>query len=150
MSRILRILRILSMTVIVSVHPAVADTLADRNALTQQTSAFMEALSQGDATDAYRSLRPYLGVPAKPFDEAAKKAGDYARQVRERAGAPVGVSLAREAAIGNDFHRITWLQKFPAAAVAWQFTFYQPESGWKLVGISYTTDLENLYQPIAR
>ncbi|PVY75861.1 hypothetical protein C8D92_106121 [Tamilnaduibacter salinus] len=145
-----RILRILFMAFIASVHPVVAETLPDRDALTQKTRAFMGTLSEGDATGAYRSLRPYLGVPATPFDKAAKKADDYARQVRERAGDPVGVSLAREAAIGHDFHRVTWLQKFPAAAVAWQFTFYQPDDGWKLVGISYTTDLESLYRPVTR
>lgn len=144
---LLKIARLTSLLLVVLVFPVVADTLASPDAITNQTQAFMTQVKKGEVAEAYAGLAPYLGVPRKPFDASAKEADTYFQKVFDRAGKTVGTSRVKRDAIADDFYRETWLQKFAEAAMAWQFTFYQADQGWKLVGISYTTDIESLYAP---
>ncbi|MDX1634203.1 MAG: hypothetical protein R3280_06180 [Marinobacter sp.] len=146
------IIRLLSVTLLTLTTAAAAgaDTLSTPAAIDTHTGAFMTRVADGDVGAAYRSLRPYLGVPAEPYDASAEEARTYFNQVAERVGDTLAVSQARREAIGADFYRVTWLQKFDTAAIAWTFTFYQPLEGYKLVGVSYSTELSDLYRPVAR
>ncbi|WP_203143093.1 hypothetical protein [Marinobacter mangrovi] len=144
---LLKIARVASLLLFALTLPAAADTLASPDAIKTQTQAFMTQVKQGEVAEAYAGLAPYLGVPRKPFDASAKEADTYFQKVFDRAGRTVGTSRVKREAIADDFYRETWLQKFTEAAMAWQFTFYQADQGWKLVGISYTTDIESLYAP---
>lgn len=126
---------------------AAADTLGDPEQIQPRTQAFMNQVASGEVAEAYSSLASYLGVPRAPFDASAKEADGYFQKVFDRAGKTVGTARVKQEAIGDVFYRETWLQKFAEAAMAWQFTFYQADEGWKLVGISYTTDIESLYSP---
>lgn len=131
-----------------SLHAAAADALDSREELLQQTSVFMDTVVKGDIQAAYRQLRPHLGVDNQPYDQSARDAADYFDQVQDQAGKTLDTSQVRTEVIANDFTRISWLQKFRSAAIAWEFTFYRPDDdGWKLVGVSYSTDIEYLYQP---
>ena len=123
------------------------ESLETREALLQQTDVFMEAVASGNVQAAYRQLRPYLGVDSEPYDQSAQDAADYFSKVKEQAGKTLGTSQVRTEVVADDFTRVSWLQKFRSAAIAWQFTFYRPDSdGWKLVGVSYSTDIEYLYR----
>lgn len=144
---LLQIARVASLLLVVLALPVAADTLASTDTIKNQTETFMAQVQKGDVAAAYTGLAPYLGVPRKPFDASAKEADTYFQKVFDRAGKTVGTSLVKREAIADDFYRETWLQKFAEAAMAWQFTFYQADQGWKLVGISYTTDIESLYAP---
>ncbi len=127
--------------------PLAAQTLESQAQTAEKTREFMARTVAGDIRKAYRTLRPFLGVDATPYDQSAEDAANYFRQVTEKVGEPVGSTHVKTETIANDFIRETWLQKFPAAAIAWHFTFYQPgENGWKLVGISYSTDISDLYR----
>lgn len=129
-------------------HAAAADTLDSRSAVQQETGVFMDSIAEGKLQAAYQHLRPHLGVDTEPYDQSARDAADYFDQVADKAGKTVATSHVLTEVIADDFTRETWLQKFRSAAIAWQFTFYRPDdSGWKLVGVSYSTDIENLYQP---
>jgi TnpA family transposase len=131
-----------------SAQAAAADGLESRDDLLQQTSMFMDTVAKGDIQAAYRHLRPHLGVDNQPYDQSAKDAAGYFSQVKEQAGKTLNTSQVRTEVIANDFTRISWLQKFRSAAIAWEFTFYRPDAdGWKLVGVSYSTDIEYLYEP---
>ncbi len=134
-----------------SLPAAAADALGSREDLLQQTGVFMDSVASGDIQAAYRHLRPHLGVDSQPYDQSAKDAVGYFSQVADQAGKTLDTSQVRTEVIANDFTRISWLQKFRSAAIAWEFTFYRPDAdGWKLVGVSYSTDIEYLYrdQPI--
>ncbi|KEF30490.1 hypothetical protein D777_02432 [Marinobacter nitratireducens] len=124
-----------------------ADTLADRAEIDSKTAAFMATAQKGKIENAYQSLEPFLGVDAAPYQSSAKEAASYFTRVIESVGHPIGTAHVKTEVIGEHFTRQTWLQKFEAAAIAWRFTYYQPDSnGWKLVGVSYSTELESLYQ----
>lgn len=130
---------------------AAAEALSSREEIRQQTGAFMDMIASGRIIAAYNSLRPYLGVDPDAHDNAAKEAAAYFQQVKQFAGDPVGSSPVLTAIIANDFTRESWLQKFEAAAIAWRFTYYQPAgNGWKLLDVSYSTELDDLYQTLEK
>ena len=124
-----------------------ADTLSDPDSIEPKTRTFMQQVAKGRITEAYSGLASYLGVSREPFDASAREADIYFQKVFDRAGTTLGVDRVKREAIDDHFYRETWLQKFAEAAMAWQFTFYQADGDWKLVGISYTTDIESLYTP---
>lgn len=126
--------------------PLTAQTLENQTQTAEKTQSFMTEIVSGNVQGAYQAFRPYLGVSASPYDHSAKEAVAYFQKVAEKAGKSIASSHVKTETIADDFIRETWLQKFQAAAIAWQFTFYQPdENGWKLVGISYSTDISDLY-----
>lgn len=123
------------------------DSLESRDQIRAANQGFMTKAASNEVRAAYQELRPYLGVAAEPFDKSATEAVSYFARVNETVGSAVGHSHVKTEVIGDDFTRETWLHKFGAAAIAWQFTYYQArDDGWKLVGVSYSTEVEDLYQ----
>lgn len=128
--------------------PAWAETniLDDRSAVESQTDAFMDKLHDGRILAAYRSMEDVLGVDIEGFEEQGESARDFFGQVRERVGEPIAHDRVGTASIKNHFYRLDYLQKFEGAALSWEFTFYRPENRWLLVGVSYSTELDHLYE----
>ena len=127
-----------------AVHGAAEHGLATREAIAEKTNSFMERLDEGRVLAAYKTMKAVLGVDADPFMNDAEKARKFFAQVRERVGEPTRV---KRESIDDHFHRQSYLQKFESAALHWQFTFYRPADDWVLVGVSYSTELDPLYQP---
>ncbi len=129
---------------------ASADSLKSHQTVDEAVQHFMTLADQGNLAKSYAYLHAYLGVSGDAYDKAAQKAVQYFQQVFKQVGKPSGAVLVRREAIKNQFYRVTMLQKFPSAAFAWQFTFYRPGDGWELVGVSYTTDIDDLYQTVEK
>ena len=141
-------LRVALTSLLIALLPVIANA-ADFNALAAMDKAvqqFMDRADEANINGAYQGMRPYLGVNADAYDTSADKADKYFQQVFDKVGKPIGAEIVRRESIGNDFYKVTTLQKYDTAAFAWEFTFYQPKSGWKLVGISYGTEIGDLYQ----
>lgn len=128
-------------------EPSVGLALPDRQAVHTQTSDFMARVASNQVEAAYQQLRPFLGVASEPFDQSAREANAYFQMVTGQVGQPLASVHLHSDGIGEHFYRETWLQKFNTAAIAWTLTFYRPHDDWKLVGVSYSTDLDALYQP---
>jgi|GEM_PF-634991 hypothetical protein len=128
------------------VHGAEQDGLATKDAISEKTRIFMERLDEGRILAAYKAMKAVLGVDTEPFMEDAEKARKFFGQVRERVGEPLGATRVKRESIDDHFHRQSYLQTFESAALHWQFTFYRPADEWVLVGVSYSTNLDPLYQ----
>lgn len=129
---------------------ALADSLPSHQAADQAAEHFMELADQGKLGDAYAYFRNYLGVDAAAYEKSGKKAEAYFKQVFQNAGSPIGAVLVDRQAIGHQLYRVTMLQKYGSAAIAWQFTFYQPKQGWLLVDISSSTNINDLFRPVEK
>lgn len=144
----MRLLLTLLLTLTTTVTLASSQGLDSEAEIHRNTDTFMAEVSNSKITAAYQHLRPYLGVDAEPYDQSASEATEYFKRVIDRVGQPLGYAHVETETIGEDFYRETWLQKFGAAAIAWTFTFYRPVDNWKVVGVSYTTDIEPLYRKL--
>lgn len=120
--------------------------LPNQDVVNSRADAFMDKVEEGRVLAAYRSMRDVLGVDSEGFEDRGEEAREFFRQVRERVGDPVGHDRVRVSTIKDHFYRLDYLQKFEAAALAWEFTFYRPKDRWLLVGVKYSTELDRLYQ----
>lgn len=125
-----------------------AETLADPAAAAKATQSFMDQAHAGKVGDAYGLLTPYLGVESEPYKKTASEADGFFQKVFNQVGKPLSSAIVRQETIDGHFYRITWLQKYATAAFVWQFSFYQPDSGWRLVGVTYSTDVDFLYKAL--
>ncbi len=119
--------------------------LPNQDVIDGRTDAFMNKIQEGRILAAYRSMQDVLGVDSDGFEERGEEARQFFNQVRERVGDPVDHDRVRVSSIKDHFYRVDYLQKFEAAALAWEFTFYRPKDRWLLVGVKYSTDLDRLY-----
>ena len=141
--------RLLTVLLIFIPLTALADEprgLDHRDAVLEASEQFMNHLQEDRVLTAYETLAPILGVDAAPYERSAEEAHQFFGQVYQQIGEPLSWAQVLEEYIDDHFLRLTFLQKFESAAFAWEMTFYRPDTHWRLVGISYTTDLDRLYR----
>ena len=68
------------------------------------------------------------------------------KQLKTNLGKPLSYALLEKESVGNHFYQVTYLLKYESAALVWKLNYYQPQQGWKLVDISYNTDINALFK----
>ncbi len=125
---------------------AKAATLNETSQVTQLTTEFMKELQAGNTPGAYAAVTKYLGVDAQQFEAYGRTAHDYMSKVNKEIGPAISFDLLANEAVKQHLLRQTYLLKYEEAALVWRFTFYNSGKGWRLVGVDYSTDVEQLYQ----
>ena len=106
----------------------------------------MSQLVLGEFESAYSLMSAYIGVDAKQFEERGKKAALDITQVNKSQGKPISFARLKSQSVDEHFYKITYLLKYPAAALIWELNYYQPEQGWNLVDVSYNTNINGLFE----
>jgi hypothetical protein len=106
----------------------------------------MTQLISGELESAYSLMSAYIGVNPSQFEERGKRASHDMQQVEQNQGKPLSFALLKEQSIGEHFHKISYLLKYKAAAIICSLNYYQPEKGWQLVDISFSTDIDSLFE----
>jgi len=125
---------------------AVAKDLSDTKKIDQVSEYFMEQLLTGEIESGYSLMSAYLGVDINSFVEKGKKADNDIRQLQKSIGKPLSYALLKQENVGEHFYKLTYLLKYQAAALVWEINYYQPDSGWKLVDISFNGDINALFK----
>ncbi|MDX5298581.1 MAG: hypothetical protein LPK85_06485 [Gammaproteobacteria bacterium] len=120
----------------------------DLGAVNSAVERFVEAMNRGEVAPAHRELRAHLGVSLEAFDAAVRDTVADMANLREQLGKPIGMVLVDKQAIGEDFYRLIYLQKYSSAAIVWELTFYRPLSTWLVVGVNYSADIDKLFQSV--
>jgi|GEM_PF-1122391 len=125
---------------------AQAKTLADRQKVDQLSEQFMAQLAQGETENAYTLLSAYLGVDFEQFNQRARKVAQDMKMVQQSTGKALSYDLLKTQSVKDHFYKVSYLLKFPSAALIWELNYYQPESGWVLVDVSYNADINALFE----
>ena len=105
----------------------------------------MGQLVAGEIEAGYSLMSAYLGVDINAFVEKGKKAEADIKQLQQSIGKPLSLALLKEESVGEHFYKLTYLLKYQAAALVWEINYYQPDSGWKLVDVSFNGDINALF-----
>ena len=124
---------------------ASAKELSDTKKIAQVSEYFMGQLLSGEIESGYSLMSAYLGVDINGFIEKGKKADNDIRQLQNSIGKPLSYALLKQENVGEHFYKLTYLLKYQAAALVWEINYYQPDSGWKLVDISFNGDINALF-----
>jgi len=106
---------------------------------------FMSALLKGNTEQAYKEIIPSAGDEKERFTQQGMSVSAYMTKVREQIGEPISFDLIATQSIKEHFFKQKYLLKFDNAAIVWEINYYQPKQGWKLVDITYNTDIEALF-----
>ena len=106
---------------------------------------FMSALLKGKTEQAYKNIISTTGEEKERFTQQGTSVSAYMTKVREQIGEPVSFDLIATQSIKDHFFKQKYLLKFDNAAIVWEINYYQPKQGWKLVDITYNTDIEALF-----
>ena len=106
----------------------------------------MSQLMSGEFESAYSLMTAYIGVNITQFEERGKKAAEAMKQMEKTQGKPLSYALLKTQSVGEHFYKATYLLKYSAAALVWEFNYYQPDKGWKLVDISFNTNINALFE----
>jgi hypothetical protein len=106
---------------------------------------FMSALLKGNTEQAYKEIIPAAGDEKERFTQQGMSVSAYMTKVREQIGEPISFDLIATQSIKEHFFKQKYLLKFDNAAIVWEINYYQPKQGWKLVDITYNTDIEALF-----
>lgn len=128
-------------------NPALAsETQNTKEGLNKAGDQFMSALVKGNTEQAYKDIIPVAGAEKERFTQQGMSVSAYMKKVREQIGEPISFDLIATQSIKEHFFKQKYLLKFDNAAIVWEINYYQPTQGWKLVDITYNTDIEALFK----
>ena len=105
----------------------------------------MSQIAAGEVKDAYAIMATYLGVDATAFEARAQQVTQNMTQLNSSIGKPLSYALIKTQEVDGHFYKLTYLLKYPSAALVWELNYYQPDQGWVLVDIAYHTKIDSLF-----
>lgn len=139
----IRIFNIIILSLIFS--SASAKTLQSKDKINKVSDYFMNQVVNGEYESSYSLMSAYAGVNAAQFEERGKRITQDLKQLEQSQGKPLAFALLKQQSVDEHFYKITYLLKYPSAAIVWELNYYQPTTGWKLVDISYNTNINALF-----
>jgi hypothetical protein len=121
-------------------------SLASKEKINKVSDYFMGQLVEGEYEGAYSLMSAYIGISATQFEERGKKVSHNMKSLETSQGKPLSYALLKQESVDEHFYKITYLLKYPSAALVWELNYYQPEKGWNLVDISFNADINALFE----
>ena len=112
----------------------------------QVSDHFMTQVTQGDSESALSLIGAYLGVDTASFEQRASKIVNDMKRVETSAGKALSFAKIDTRRVGEHFYQVRYLLKFQQAALVWELNYYQPDTGWQLVDVSFNTDIDSLFE----
>ncbi|PIE43938.1 MAG: hypothetical protein CSA50_03005 [Gammaproteobacteria bacterium] len=132
----------------VSNTAALSAKITDSTNLIKVSHAFIELIAQDKTSRAYDTLRDYALASNSEFANIKSEAMAKAAQIKAQLGPSTGTALVKKERIENHFEKHTYLIKYGKAALVWEMTFYQANKGWQVMGVSFNTQIANLYRTV--
>jgi hypothetical protein len=123
-----------------------AKPLVSKEKIDKVSDYFMSQLVGGEYEGSYSLMSAYIGVSPAQFEERGKKMSHNMKQLETSQGKPLSYALLKKESVGEHFYKISYLLKYPSAALVWELNYYQPSEGWNLVDISFNTDINALFE----
>ena len=123
-----------------------AKTLADKAKADQASTFFIGQILAGDIETAYSLMSAYLGIDMSAFMERSKKVESDLKKLEQSIGKPLSYALLKKQSVDEHFYKVSYLLKYETAALVWEINYYQPDSGWRLVDISFNGDINALFE----
>lgn len=112
----------------------------------QVSDHFMAQVKQGDSESALSLIAAYLGVDTASFEQRASKIVNDMKRIEASAGKALSFAKIDNRRVGEHFYQVRYLLKFQQAALVWELNYYQPDTGWQLVDVSFNTDIDSLFE----
>jgi hypothetical protein len=99
--------------------------------------AVVASVAAGNATGAWKELRPLTVIPPAEFEVFEAQFGSQMGTMLQRFGPANGYEFVREELAGKSVIRYTFLVKHEKAPMRWLFVFYQAPKGWVVTDFKF-------------
>ena len=142
----MRALRIVLILFFVA-QTASAATLKDISETKSLSDKIMQHFLKAEFVKGLNIAKAYWPLPPVEIDGLANQINTQWSIVQQRFGESTGMEFIKEERLGKSFVRYYYLHKFLNHAIYWRFTYYKPETEWKINGITFKDNLESLFLP---
>ena len=132
--------------------------LSPANALAQQQVASstdalrkvldqsMGAFAKGQIKEGYSTISLYSSLPSADMQVALEDILNQQPGIARRFGGRIGYQFLRSEGMGDNLIRWTYLERFEKSAITWNFIGYRGKAGWMISGVTWSGDLERLFE----
>lgn len=132
--------------------------LSPANALAQQQVASssealrrivdqsMESLAKGQIKEGYSAMSQYSSLPSADMQVALEDILNQQPGILRRFGGRLGYQFLRSESAGGNLIRWTYLERFEKSAITWNFIGYRGKDGWMISGVTWSGNLEQLFE----
>jgi hypothetical protein len=116
------------------------------DALRKVLDQSMGSLSKGQIKEGYSTLSLYSSLPSADMQVALEDILNQQPGIQRRFGRRLGYQLLRSEGMGDNLIRWTYLERFEKSAITWNFIGYRGKTGWMISGVTWSGDLERLFE----
>lgn len=116
----------------------------DKDIITASENA-LKYFVKGDIANGFNSLQSYTAIDLNDFKALQNKAKQDITLIEENYGSCVGYDFIKQQKAGNSMMKVFFMQKHMKYGFLWVFIFYNNNAEWKLVNISYTDDISQIF-----
>jgi hypothetical protein len=114
----------------------------------KMTTTIINDFNQGDVLAALKKLKPYWPMPTEQFDNMVKETTGQLNQIAPQVGKTIEVKRYKKQQISDFLYREIIFHKFKNQVIYWVFDFYKPEAEWQVTSVTYSNNLDRLYDDI--
>ncbi|MCP5207652.1 MAG: hypothetical protein H7A01_10645 [Hahellaceae bacterium] len=122
-----------------------AETLKDSAQVANYSQKFITLIESDKAADAYDVLSPFVTASSQEFDGIKSKALSNIEMIKAELGKPLSSQFLKRESVADHFERHSYLVKYRKAAIVWQVTWYQPDSGWQVIAVNFSANVDPFY-----
>ena len=129
-------------------QPVAAEMIREASKTKLVTEQIMAYFVEEQFVEGIDIAKKFWPLPPAELDGLANQIATQWEVVKQRYGNTTGHEFLRVDRLGSSFVRLYYLHKFDNHAIYWRFTFYKPEEGWVINGITFQDDLHFLFETV--
>ena len=90
--------------------------------------------------------KKYWSKPSFELDRLTSQLYAQWPPMKKEYGEALGIEFVKATKLNDTYVRYYYLHKFQNHAIYWMITFYKPENGWKINGITFKSDASILFE----
>ena len=141
-----RLLSIAIVLLLAGTASAQTQTIASESECRVLADRAVAMMAQDKFPEAIKLMSPFTTLPQERLVKLGQQFTGQRQKLLPVLGKRVAVEFIRQEKVGDSMLRYLYLEKFENNALVVWFTFYRPESGWKLIDLGWFDKPQNLFK----
>ena len=120
--------------------------LQSREAAKKVCEVFLQSLAKNDTKRAFNSIKPYISIPDKEFNEVIEEVVRQRDTLVKRFGNSQSYEFLQEQTLKDILLKYTYIEKYQIHVIRWSFIFYKPQDKWTLNSFYWDENIKELFK----
>ncbi len=141
-----RLLSIAIVLLLAGTASAQTQTIASESECRVLADRAVAMMAQDNFPEVITAIGPYTTLPQERLIKMGQQFVNQRQTLLPVLGKRVAMEFIRQEKIGDSMLRYLYLEKFENNALVIWFTFYRPESGWKMIDLGWFDKPQTLFK----